>query len=55
MCGCNAKSKTAQVTYTVTYPASAEHPNGHTEVKTSVGAARIAVAKVPGATYHRTP
>lgn len=48
MCGCNAKGKTVQTTYTVTYP------DGSTEVKTSAGAAQIAASKVPGATYART-
>lgn len=48
MCSCNSKGKVVQTTYTVNYP------DGSSEVKTSIGAARIAVAKVPGATYHRT-
>ncbi len=55
MCSCNAKGRAVQSTFTVTYPPSDEHPTGHSEVKTSVGAARIAAAKVPGATYHKTP
>lgn len=45
MCSCGGSG---QISYTVTYP------DGRTETKPNATAARIAAAKVPGATFSRT-
>jgi hypothetical protein len=47
MCGCR--------TWIVTYPPDEQHPQGRTEVKRSATAARIAAAKVAGATWKAEP
>lgn len=44
MCACSGK-------WVVTYPPSPEYPSGRTEEKANSTAARIAAARVPGATY----
>lgn len=48
MCACSGK-------WVVTYPPSEDYPNGRTEEKNNATAARIAAAKVTGASYAKVP
>lgn len=48
MCACSGK-------WVVTYPPDEANPTGRTEEKNNATAARIAAARVPGATFTKVP